>query len=45
MRLLKDAQLLQVNDSGHAAPVDQPAQVIAAITSFVRAIEARGSAA
>lgn len=45
VRLLKDAQLLQVNDSGHAAPVDQPAQVIAAITSCVRAIEARGSAA
>lgn len=45
VRLLKDAQLQEVKDSGHAAPVDQPAQVIAAVTSFVRAVAARGAAA
>lgn len=37
LSLLSNAQLEVICDSGHAAPMDQPAQVIAAITSFLRA--------
>lgn len=42
--LLKDARLQELKDSGHAAAVDQPAQVTAAISEFVRAVEARSPA-
>ena len=37
LSLLSDAKLVVISDSGHAAPMDQPAQVIAAMTSFLRA--------
>lgn len=37
LSLLSSAQLEVIRDSGHAAPMDQPAQVIAAIKGFLSA--------
>lgn len=36
--LLKDARLEVIKDSGHAAPIDQPAQVIEKLTRFLQAL-------
>ena len=45
VRLLSDARLQELKDSGHAAPADQPEQVSAALISFFRELAARGPAA
>jgi 3-oxoadipate enol-lactonase len=40
--LLKDAWLQVLTDSGHAAPVDQPGQVVAVVERFLREVESPG---
>src|SRR6185295_16885622 len=37
--LLRDARLVEIRDSGHAAPSDQPGQVLAAMESFLDEVE------
>jgi 3-oxoadipate enol-lactonase len=37
--LLRDARLVEIRDSGHAAPSDQPEQVLAAMESFLDPLE------
>ena len=44
VRLLSDARLQVLKDSGHAAPMDQPEQVATALTSFFRSLAARSAA-
>ena len=44
MALLRDARLVEIRDSGHASPADQPAAVLAAIESFVAELERPGAA-
>lgn len=39
MALLRDARLVELRDSGHAAPADQPEQVLAAMESFLAQVE------
>jgi len=39
MALLKDARLVEIRDSGHAATSDQPGQVLAAMEAFLDAVE------
>lgn len=41
VKLLRDARLVELRDSGHAAPADQPAQVIAAMESFFAELQER----
>ncbi|NBD07926.1 alpha/beta fold hydrolase [Corallococcus silvisoli] len=40
--LLPDAWLRVLTDSGHAAPVDQPGQVVDAVEGFLREVESPG---
>lgn len=39
VKLLPHARLQEVSDSGHAAPADQPEQIIAAVQKFLREVE------
>jgi len=39
MALLKDARLVEIRDSGHAATSDQPGPVLAAMESFLDGVE------
>jgi 3-oxoadipate enol-lactonase len=42
MALLRDARLVEVRDSGHAATTDQPGQVLAAMEAFLDEVERSG---
>jgi 3-oxoadipate enol-lactonase len=39
---LADARLKEVKDSGHAAPLDQPLQIVEAATDFFSEVESAG---